>query len=309
MSESTNLPFNFGGISDEKLSDYDAARVLIFPIAYEGTVSYGTGTGEGAEAIIEASRNMELYDEELDAETFRLGIHTLPTLAVEGEPERVMSVVYDHARDLIASDKFICMVGGEHSLTAPMVRAYRERYENLSVLQIDAHADLRESYDGTPYSHASVMRRITEDLKVPAVQCGIRSLSADEARAIETLPTRIFWAKDVARPRLSDEAVRDWQAQAIDALSEDVYLTIDVDGFDPSLMPHTGTPEPGGFGWYDVLDLIKRLSRTRRVVGMDLVEYAHTAGADASAFLCAKLIYKSLGYIFANDPRLKQRRA
>ncbi len=282
---------NFGGIADEQFSSFDSSRILIWPVSYEGTVSYGAGTGAGAQAVVEASRNMELYDEETDAEVYRLGIHTLGEFAPLETPARMVEGLRAHAKELLATDKFLCMIGGEHSVSAPVVQAHAEKFDNLSVLQIDAHADLRDEYDGTPYSHACIMRRVTEDLKIPAVQCGIRSLSAEEARAIKNLPTRIFWAKDIVG--------RDgWQADAAAHLTENVYLTIDVDGLDPSLIPHTGTPEPGGLGWYETLELVRTVARTRRIVGMDLVEYAHAEGADASAFLCAKLIYKTLSYIY-----------
>ena len=288
---------NFGGIDDEKLSGREAARILMLPIAYEGTVSYGTGTAQGAQGIIDASRNMELYDEETDTEIYKLGIHTLPALESEGTPEATLNRIYERVRELLASpqaDKFIVTIGGEHSITAPVVRAYKERYENISVLQIDAHADQRDTYDDTPLSHACVMRRITGDMKIPAVQCGIRSLSSDEARAVKDLPTHIYWAKDVV-------GRDDWQEEAVSHLTENVFLTIDVDGFDSSIMPHTGTPEPGGFAWYEVTKLIRTLAARRRIVGFDIVEYAHTEGTSASAFLCAKLIYKTLSFIFADD--------
>lgn len=294
MSESVHLPMNFGGIAEDEYSNFADARILIWPVAYEGTVSYGAGTARGAAAIIDASRNMELYDEETDAEVYKLGIHTLAESTATSSPARMIRTLYERARELVKTGKFITMIGGEHSVSAPVIRAHAENYENLSVLQIDAHADLRESYDGTRHSHASVMARVTRDLKVPAVQCGIRSISAEEARALKELPTRIFWAKDIV-------GREGWWDEAVDALTENVYLTIDIDGLDPSLVPHTGTPEPGGLGWYEVIGLVRTLARKRRVVGMDLVEYAHAEGADASAFLCAKLIYKSLAFIFENE--------
>jgi agmatinase len=234
---------------------------------------------------------MELYDEETDAEVYRLGIHTLSESPSIEPPERMMESLYERARELVASGKLIAMIGGEHSVSAPVIRAHAERYDNLSVLQIDAHADLRDTYDGTPHSHASIMARVTRDLRLPSVQCGIRSISAEEARALPELPTRIFWAKDIV-------GRSDWWDEAVDALTENVYLTIDIDGLDPSLVAQTGTPEPGGLGWYEVLGLIRRLAQKRRVVGMDLTEYSYVEGFEASAFLCAKLIYKTLGFIF-----------
>ncbi|HEX7175455.1 MAG TPA: agmatinase [Pyrinomonadaceae bacterium] len=294
MSESAQLPMNFGGIEDEALSAFEGARVLVWPISYEGTVSYGGGTGEGAMAIVDASRNMELYDEETDSETYRLGIHTLDVTPSVAPPEAMMKGLLEQARRLVATEKFVCMIGGEHSVSAPVIQAHAERYENLSVLQIDAHADLRDTYDGTPHSHASIMARVVRDLKIPAVQVGIRSISAEEARVIDEIPTRIFWAKDIV-------GRTDWWEEAVEGLTENVYLTIDIDGLDPSLVAQTGTPEPGGLGWYETVGLIRTLARQRRVVGMDLNEYAYVEGQTASAFLCAKLIYKSLSYIFESE--------
>ena len=294
MSESANLPMNFGGIAEEEFSSFEQSRVLVWPISYEGTVSYGTGTGRGAEAIIDASRNMELYDEETDAEVYKLGIHTLEESPSVEPPARMMESLLERGRELVATGKFLTMIGGEHSVTAPVIRAHAERYDNLSVLQIDAHADLRDEYDGTPHSHASIMARVTRDLRLPSVQCGIRSISAEEARSLDELPTRIFWAKDIV-------GRSDWWDAAVDGLTENVYLTIDIDGLDPSLVAQTGTPEPGGLGWYETIGLIRTLARKRRVVGMDLTEYSYVEGFEASAFLCAKLIYKSLAFIFESE--------
>ncbi len=295
MSESAQLPMNFGGIDDARYSNYDSARVVVFPVAYEGTVSYGTGTGAGASAIIDASRNLELYEEETDAEVFKIGIHTLAEFAPLETPEEMMTALYERAKELLKTEKFLCMIGAEHSVSAPVIRAHAEKFHNLSVLQIDAHADLRNEYDGTPHSHASVMARVVKDLHLPAVQVGIRSVSADEARSLsEGLPTKIFWAKDIV-------GRTDWIDSALQYLTDNVYLTIDIDGLDPSLVPTTGTPEPGGLGWYETLTLIRKLANNRRVVGMDLVEFSKTDNFRAPAFLCAKLIYKSLAYIFRNE--------
>lgn len=302
MSESANLPFNFGGIDEEEFSNFDSARVLVFPVGYEGTVSYGTGTGDGAMAIVEASRNMELYEEETDAEVYKIGIHTLEEFTKRETPEAMMNDLYERTKELLKSDKFLCMLGGEHSVSAPIIRAHAEKYHNLSVLQIDAHADLRDEYDGTPHSHASIMARVVKDLRIPSVQVGIRSISADEARSLgEGIPTKIYWAKDVV-------GRTDWIDEAIDNLTENVYLTIDIDGLDPSLVPTTGTPEPGGLGWYETLTLIRKLAAKKRIIGMDLVEFSKAENQDAPAFLCAKLIYKSLAYIFNEDtPKVMNR--
>src|ERR1044072_2439906 len=259
MSESANLPMNFGGIAEEEFSSFEHSRVALLPVSYEGKVSYGTGTGEGAMAIVEASRNMELYDEETDTEGDQVGIHTLEEMKPLSPPEKMMDALYDRTKKIIEADKFMVMLGGEHSVSGPVIRAHAEKYHNLSVLQIDAHADLRDSYDGTPHSHASIMARVVKDLRIPSVQVGIRSISVEEARSLdEGLPTKIFWAKDVA-------GRTDWWDDAVDSLTENVYLTIDIDGLDPSLVPTTGTPEPGGLGWYEALGIIRARSEERRV--------------------------------------------
>src|SRR5437868_3831349 len=198
MTESASLPMNFGGIAEEEFSSFESARIVVWPVSYEGTVSYGTGTGRGAEAVINASRNMELYDEETDAEVYKLGIHTVEESPSVEPPARMMASLLERARKLVSTDKFVTMIGGEHSVSAPVIRAHAERYDNLSVLQIDAHADLRDTYDGTPHSHASIMARVVRDMRLPSVQCGIRSISAEEARAINQFPTHIYWAKDIA---------------------------------------------------------------------------------------------------------------
>jgi len=284
---------NFGGIDDEQYSSFEAARILVLPVSYEGTVSFGTGTGDGAMAIVEASRNMELYEEETGSEVYKLGIHTLDEFAPRDTPDEMMDSLYHYTKELLDSGKFLCMLGGEHSVSGPVIKAHAEKYHDLSVLQIDAHADLRDTYDGTPHSHASIMARVVKDMRIPSVQVGIRSISSDEARSLGSgLPTKIFWAKDIV-------GKTGWIEDAVNSLTENVYLTIDIDGLDPSLVPTTGTPEPGGLGWYETLALIRTLARKRRVVGMDLVEFSKTDNSDAPAFLCSKLVYKSLSYVFS----------
>jgi agmatinase len=288
MSESENLPHNFGGL-DEAMAEFEQAKVLIWPVPFEKTVSYGVGTKDGPQAIIEASRNMELYDDEVGGETAQIGIHTLPAIDADREADVMMPALFEETQRLLKLNKFICMLGGEHSISAPVIKAHKDKYPKMSVLQIDAHADLRDQYDGTPHSHASIMRRVVEFC--PAVQVGIRSLSSEEARVIPTLPTKVFYAKDIV-------GRTDWIDEAVDSLTEDVYLTIDVDGFDPSLIPTTGTPEPGGLMWYDVVGLIKKTAEKRRIVGMDVTELSTAPGNNSPSFLTAKLIYKTLGYIF-----------
>jgi agmatinase len=299
MSESSFLPMNFGGITEDEYSGRGPARIFVLPVSYEGTVSYGTGTGAGAMAIVDASRNMELYEEETDTEPYKLGIHTLDEFQPRSTPESMMDSLYRHAKEILEEERFLCMIGGEHSVSAPIIQAHAEKFHDLSVLQIDAHADLRDSYDGTRHSHASIMARVVKDMQIQSVQVGIRSISAEEASLIETgIPTKIFWARDIV-------GKTDWVDAAIDSLTESVYLTIDIDGLDPSIVPTTGTPEPGGLGWYETLYLIRELAEKRRIVGMDLVEYSYVEGQDSPAFLCAKLIYKTLAYVFRDEsPRV-----
>jgi agmatinase len=292
MNESANISLNFGGIEAEKFSDFDNSAIVILPVAYEGTIS-SKGTVEGAKAIIEASRKLELYEEETDAEVYKIGIHTLDILEPQDTPEEMMSSLYELAKKNLESNKFLCLLGGEHSISAPVIKAHAEKYHNLSVLQIDAHADLRDEHEGTKLSNASVMARVVKDMRIPSVQVGIRSISADEAISLdEGLPTGIFWAKDIWNNS-------DWIDEVVDLLTDNVYLTIDISGLDPSLVPYTGRPEPGGLGWYQTLTLIRKLAAKKRIVGMDLVEFSKVETKNkAPDLLCAKLIYKSLAYIF-----------
>jgi len=285
--ERFGLPFAYGGLLPEE-SAFEQSQVVILPIPYEQTTTYGTGTKEGPMAIIAASRHMELYDEELDFEAYRVGIHTLRELEpVASGPKAMLERITEVARDLLAHGKFVVSLGGEHTISFGLVRAFAERYPNLSVLQIDAHADLRDTYQGTPYNHASVLRRVSEI--VPAVQVGIRSLSREEATWVKATGRHLFYASEVVSSPTAATAISD-------ALTEQVYITICLDGLDPSIMPAVGTPEPGGLGWYDVLRIVRRVAETRHIVGFDVVELFPIAGNFAPDFLAAKLVYKVLSY-------------
>jgi agmatinase len=286
------LPDNFGGLPDEH-STYKTSRAVIFPVPMERTTTYMTGTRNGPAAILAASRNMELYDEELGCEPYKkIGIATLPAIDTqEGTLEHVLSELHTTELALLGDGKFPVVLGGEHSLTPPLVSAAAKKFAKLSVLQIDAHADLREAYQGNPASHASAMRRVVE--VCPAVQVGIRSLSVEEAEAIPKLRTKLYWAKDIIRAPLDS-----WIPRAVADLSDQVYLTIDLDGFDPAFVPATGTPEPGGLDWVQVTSLVRAVAAKKKIVAMDVVELLPQPGDHASDFLAAKLIYKILGYIF-----------
>jgi agmatinase len=288
-------PENFGGLSDEH-SRYESSRAVIFPVPLERTTTYETGTRNGPAAILKASQNMELYDEELETEPYKeIGIHTLPPIdTMDGTIDEVLAEIFTAQLALLEDDKFPVALGGEHSLTPPLVSAMGKKYQNLSVLQIDAHADLRDEYQGNPASHACAMRRVLE--VCPAVQVGIRSLSVEEAKAIPQLNTKVYWAKDIARIPL-----KSWVAKVLDDLNPHVYLTFDLDGFDPSIVPATGTPEPGGLDWYQVMSLIRAVASHKKIVGMDVVELLPQPGDHASDFLAAKLVYKTLGYIFCQS--------
>jgi agmatinase len=288
-------PENFGGLPDEH-SQYATSRAVIFPVPLERTTSYEHGTRNGPAAILAASRNMELYDEELELEPYKeIGIHTLPAIdTADGTLDEVISEIFTAQLGLLEDEKFTVALGGEHSLTPPLVSATARKYKNLSVLQIDAHADLRDEYQGNPASHACAMRRVIETC--PAVQVGIRSLSVEEAQAIPRLHTSIYWAKDIARAPL-----KSWIAKVLADLSPNVYLTIDLDGFDPAIVPATGTPEPGGLDWMQVTSLVRAVADHKKIVGMDVVELLPQPGDHASDFLAAKLVYKCLGYIFCQQ--------
>ncbi|MGH7700174.1 MAG: agmatinase [Gemmatimonadales bacterium] len=268
----------------------DAARVLILPVPYEATVSWLPGTRFGPRGILEASRYIELYDHELDAEPYRVGVHTLPPLMLSAEgPERATAQLREAFDRLLATGKLVIMLGGEHSITAPPVEAHVARLGQrpLSVLQLDAHADLRAEYHGTPFSHACVMHRVHE--RVTLVPVGLRAITTEEGALIREKRIPAIFAHELQEGDA-------WIDRALAALGPDVYVTIDVDYFDPGLVPSTGTPEPGGGAWYPTQRLLERVFRERRVVGVDVVELAPIPGLAAPDFLVAKLVYKLIAY-------------
>lgn len=283
-------PNNFGGLPPEN-SSLASSRFVILPLPYEATTSYGKGTKLGPRAIIEASRNMELYDEEVGFEASGAGIHTTEDLYFhDTAPAAMVETVREAVSHYLALGKFVVSLGGEHSLTWPAFDAHRAAHGEIGVVQIDAHADLRDAYEGTPYNHACVMRRVV-GASAGTAQVGIRSLSREEA---DFLKERGTWPVLWARECQEGEA---WMDRALSALPEKVYLTVDLDGFDPSLVPCTGTPEPGGLAWYPVLKFLRRLCRERRVVGADLMELAPDRIHFSADFLAARLAYKIIAYV------------
>ena len=285
--EYQKFPNNFGELADGR-SGYEDSKVAILPFPYEKTTTYGKGAEKGPKAIIKASSEMELYDEE-NGNAFECGICTLKELKTNEKPESMAGIAFDNAKKILKDDKFLITLGGEHSITSPIVRAFKEKYNELGVLQIDAHADLRDEFEDSKHSHACAMRRVMEIC--PVVQVGIRSLSYEEKEFIDERKLKIFWARDIVG---NDK----WFDEALQMLPKNVYITFDVDGLDPSIMPSTGTPEPGGLGYYHILRFLKKVFEKRNVLGLDLVELAPISGNNAPDFMCARLVYKMIGYKF-----------
>ena len=309
------VPQNFGGLPPE-FSRFASARAVVLPVPYDLTTSYLAGTRHGPQAIVEASTHLELYDEELQSEPYRVGIHTLPLLEPSAaSPEETIQRVEEVISWLLEHDKFPVLLGGEHSLTLGPVRALSKRFKDFSVLQLDAHADLRDSFQGTRFNHACVGRRIHE-LGLNLVQIGIRAISPEEAEFIRTAENlHVCFDYELHQdltswpPSLKGKgelpslfrggAGGEVLEQALSKLRDPVYVTVDLDVFDPALMPAVGTPEPGGLDWYTVLRILKYVGQKHTVLGCDVVELCPIAGIVGPAFLAAKLIYKMLGYFLS----------
>lgn len=280
---SESLPLNFLGLPPE-LSNYKNSKAVILPIAYDSTTSYRAGAREAPAAIIQSSRYQEFYDPQLKKDFTLVGIATLPVLSpVMSGPEHMIQKVYEATKRLLKDNKFIVMLGGEHSLTAGTVKAYHEKYPRMGVLQIDAHLDLRAEYDGTPFNHACAMRRIID--LVPVVQVGIRSVSEEEAEFVAERRLKPYYAWQLHKDR-------QWKKKVTKELPEEVYITIDLDGFDPSIMPAVGTPEPDGLLWHDVMELLSLIAAEHKIVGCDVVELCPIPGFVAPDYLASKLVSK-----------------
>jgi len=285
--EGTFLPHRvFAGLAPP-YSDLGQARVVVLPVPYDGTSEWRCGSRHGPQAIIDASQYLELYDLESDREIFKVGISTLPEVEpLLSSPENMLDRVYRVIKDLVQLEKLVVLLGGEHSLSLAAVRAFKEAFPRLSVLQLDAHADLRDEYLGTRYGQACVMRRIFE--LCPVSQVGVRSLSREEKQFLTQNRLTPFYMSDLASNTASTGRI-------VDSLSEDVYITIDVDVLDPSIMPAVGTPEPNGMAWRQVLDIVELVARQKHVVGFDLMEFCPEEGPGSCSFLLAKLAYKIIG--------------
>ena len=291
----TLLPHQvFAGL-EPPYTNLQQAKAVILPVPYDGTSEWRSGSRHGPQAIIDASQYLELYDLELDREIHKVGISTLPQVEpLLSSPQDMIHRVYQVVRGLVHKEKFVVLLGGEHSLSLGAVRAFKEAFPKLSVLQLDAHADLRDEYLGTKYGQACVMRRIFE--LCPITQVGVRSLSWEEKQFLTQNNLKPFYISGQASNRTSVDKI-------VDSLGEDVYVTIDVDVLDPSIMPAVGTPEPDGMSWQQILDVIESVALHRHVVGFDLVEFCPSEGPGACAYLLAKLAYKIIGYTVPQEGR------
>ncbi len=271
-------------------SSYESSRVVILPVPFGGTVTYGGGTEGGPEAIRAASRQVELFDEETRREPYKAGLHAAPPLVYTGkDPGPLLDEVARRIRRYLEDGKFVVTVGGEHSISSGAVQAYAEAFPGLVVVQLDAHSDLRESYQGSRHNHACAAARMREHARL--IQIGIRSQSSEERDVIDRGLVEAVFAHEMAEGG--------WEGRALGGIPRNspVYVTIDLDYFDPSIMPSTGTPEPGGGEWYPTLRFLRRLAGQSRIVGFDVMELAPVPGRHAPDFLAARLIYKLLAYV------------
>ncbi|SIQ10737.1 agmatinase [Maribacter ulvicola] len=280
---------NYAGISDE-FAQLEKSKIILIPVPYDGTSTWGKGADKGPEAFLEASENMELYDIETNSEVYKQGIHLTAAITENSSPEAMVKEVHKITKDFIKRNKFVTLFGGEHSISIGSIRAFNECFDNLTVLQIDAHADLRESYEGTKFNHACAVYEASQTTNL--VQVGIRSMDVIEKTVMDEEKT--FFAQDM----IADEY---WSDKVIETLTENVFITLDLDAFDPSIMPSTGTPEPGGLLWYETMEFLKQVFEDKNVVGFDIVELCPNKNDKSSDFLAAKLYYKMLSYKFAGQ--------
>ena len=280
---------NYAGIPD-KFAQLETAKVVLIPVPYDGTSTWGKGADRGPEAFLTASENMELYDIETASEVYEQGIYLAVAVIGNKSPEDMVNPVHKVTKDYIKRNKFVTIFGGEHSISIGTIRAFNECFDNLTVLHIDAHADLRESYEGSKYNHACAVHEASQTTNL--IQVGIRSMDAIEKTFMDKEKT--FFAHDMA----NDEF---WVDKVIEALTENVLITFDLDALDPSIMPSTGTPEPGGLFWYETLDFLKQVFAEKNVVGFDIVELCPNPSDKSPDFLAAKLYYKMLSYKFMGE--------
>ncbi len=281
---------NFGGLPDE-YSKFENSKVVIVPVPYDGTSTWIKGADKGPDALIEASANMEVYDIIADKEVYKIGIHTADPIREKRSPEKLAKEVETKITQLLKKKKFPVIIGGEHSVSIGAFKAYADFYKegDFSILQFDAHADMRQEYEGSKYNHACVMARASE--LAPVLQVGIRSMSFEERAELK--PERVFYADYIL-----DSGNTTWMYDLLNKLSSNVYVTIDLDVLDPSIMGSTGTPEPGGMLWYSLIDILQKVNHKTNIVGFDVVELCPMKYNKAPNFLAAKLVYQLLTYKF-----------
>ncbi|MBD0402400.1 agmatinase [Flammeovirga sp. EKP202] len=277
---------NFAGLEDE-FCQKDTAKVWLQSIPYDGTSTWGKGADKSFAPFLDALENMELYDIETDSEVYHEGVHILDPITEKSTPEAVFKAIYESTTELLKTDKFLTFFGGEHSISIGIIKAFYEKFDNLTVLQLDAHTDLRPSYLGTPYNHACAV--YDASLNTNLIQVGIRSMDISEMKYLNKEKT--YFAEEIY-------GKSDWMQKSIDQMTDDVFITIDLDAFDPSIMPSTGTPEPGGLLWNPTIQYLRKVFEQKNVVGFDIVELAPIKGLKGPDFLAAKLYYKLLSYKF-----------
>ncbi|MBT8317495.1 MAG: agmatinase [Lutibacter sp.] len=271
----------------EQYSKIETSKVVLIPVPYDGTSTWQKGANKGPEAFLEASENMELYDIETNSEVYKNGIYLADPVEENSSPEAMAKAVHETTKSYINRNKFVTLFGGEHSISIGSIRAFNECFDNLTVLQIDAHADLRKEYEGSSCNHACAVYEASQNTNL--IQVGIRSMDKSETSVMDT--EKVFFAHEM----VTDDY---WVENAIDLMTNNVFITIDLDAFDPSIMPSTGTPEPGGLLWYETLDFLKKVFEEKNVVGFDIVELCPNEKDKSSDFLAAKLYYKMLSYKF-----------
>ncbi|WP_420320766.1 agmatinase [Flagellimonas sp.] len=279
----------YAGIPEEYASS-EKSKVVLIPVAYDGTSTWGKGADKGPEAFLEASENMELYDIETDSEVYREGIYLTETLDEFTSPDEMVDTVHNMVKEYVGRKKMVTMIGGEHSVSIGAIRAFNESYQGLTVLQIDAHADLRKEYNGSKYNHACALYEASQTTNL--VQVGIRSM--DQSETLVMNRDNVFFAHEM----VTDDY---WMDNVLDLMTDNVYITFDLDALDPSILPSTGTPEPGGLFWYETLEFLKRVFEECNVVGFDIVELCPDQKERSSDFLAAKLYYKMLSYKFKQN--------
>ncbi|CAA0159260.1 Agmatinase [Tenacibaculum maritimum] len=274
----------------EKYAKLETSKIVLIPVPYDETSTWQKGADKGIDAFLEASENMELYDIETNSEVYKEGIYITEKITEKSSPEAMVNTVHQLTKKYINKNKFVTILGGEHSISIGTIRAFNECFDNLTVLHIDAHADLRKEYDGSPYSHACAIYEANQHTNL--IQVGIRSMDISETRVMNR--DKVFFAHEMATNEY-------WMDDVIDLLTNDVFITFDLDALDPSIMPSTGTPEPGGLLWYETLSFLSKVFSKKNVVGFDLVELCPNPNEKSSDFLAAKLYYKMLSYKFSSN--------